>query len=369
LEQGETVKNDYQPVLISPQRYAAIEQRFARLLSAPGLFLLQGEAMIALEAVARGVGRPGSRALNIVTGPYGQGFGNWLSQQGVMVENLVVPFDRAVAVDEVREALAGAEPFDVVSVVHAEAATGAVNNLERIAALARDTGALTVVDAVASVGADPLAIEGWGLDVAVVSAQKALGGPAGVTGVVISEAGWSTITANPNAPRNSMLSLLDWREFWLETDRTALPAIPNHLETSALDEALSRVEDEGLAHVIARHAAVRDACRRGVRALGLSLWVVNDDDAAAVATTVTVPEGIASVELVAAVMSAADGGLTPIISVAPGSLRQRALRISHTGPRATTSDVLAAVAALGLGLQSLGVTCNIGAATEAVLGA
>ena len=39
--------------------------------------------MISLEAVARGVGRPGSRALNIVTGPYGEGFGRWLSEPGV----------------------------------------------------------------------------------------------------------------------------------------------------------------------------------------------------------------------------------------------------------------------------------------------
>ncbi|HEY5010374.1 MAG TPA: hypothetical protein VIH73_04400, partial [Acidimicrobiales bacterium] len=64
---------------MSAQRYAAIEDRFARFLQAPGLFLLQGEAMIPLEAVARSIGRPGSRALNIVTGPYGEGFGRWLA--------------------------------------------------------------------------------------------------------------------------------------------------------------------------------------------------------------------------------------------------------------------------------------------------
>src|SRR5580658_8918913 len=124
------------PQLVSAQLYAAIEDRFARILNAPGLLLVQGEAMIPLEAVARSIGRPGSRALNIVTGPYGEGFGRWLAHQGVYVENLVVPFDRAVTPDEVRATLAGEERFDVVSIVHAEAATGVVNALREIASLA-----------------------------------------------------------------------------------------------------------------------------------------------------------------------------------------------------------------------------------------
>jgi aspartate aminotransferase-like enzyme len=344
------------PKLVDARSYAEIEQRFAQLMDAPQLFLLQGEAMIALEAVARSIGRPGSRALNIVTGPYGDGFGQWLNQQGVAVENLRVPFSQAVSVN------------DIVSIVHAEAATGVVNPLQEIAALARRAGALTVVDAVASVGAEPLEIERWGLDITVISAQKALGGPAGVTGVAISDAGWDYIAANPSAPRNSVLSLVDWREQWLESDQSVLPTIPNHLETRALDLALVRIGDEGLAHVIARHAQARDACRRGVRALGLAPWIDVDAEAAAVATTVSVPAGVAPDELVAASLGAADGGLSPAIGVAPGPLAKQAIRISHTGPRATTAEVLSAVAALGLGLGSLGIASDIGAATAAVTG-
>lgn len=353
--------------LVDAPTYAAIERRFAQVLGAPQLFLLQGEAMIPLEAVARGVGRPGSRALNLVTGPYGESFGRWLAQQGVEVVNLKVPFDRAVRLEEVEEVLSAEDRFDVVSVVHAEAATGVVNRLEEIAVLAHRAGALTVVDAVASVGAEPLEITAWGLDVTVLSAQKALGGPAGVTGVAISDAGWAAIAANPTAPRNSVLSLLDWREQWLESEQIALPTIPNHLEVWALDTALSDIVSEGLANVIARHRAARDACRRGVRALGLQLWVESDDDAAAIVTTVAVPERVSADAVVAAALGAAGGGLTPPISVAPGPLSKRSLRVGHTGPRATTAEVLSVVAALGLGLRSLSIDCDVGGALTAVL--
>jgi aspartate aminotransferase-like enzyme len=346
--------------------YAAIEQRLAQLLNAPAMMLLQGEAIVPLEAVARSIGRPGSRALNIVTGPYGDGFGHWLRQQDVEVTDLKVPFNRAVTLAEVEEALSKGS-FDVVSIVHAEAATGVVNDLAAIASLARDTGALTVVDAVASVGADPLEIEVWGLDVTVVSAQKALAGPAGVTGVAISDAGWTAMEANPSAPRDSVLSLLDWRERWTKGGRRALPTIPNHLETRALGAALDRVNVEGLEHVIARHAGSRDATRRGVRALGLTPWVENAGDAAAVATTVAVPHGVTTDAVVAAARGASGDGLAPALTAAPGPLASQALRVSHTGARATIGDVLSTVAALGIGLRALGVPCDLDTALSAVL--
>jgi aspartate aminotransferase-like enzyme len=354
--------------VVDAQRYAAIEDRFARFLGAPGMFLLQGEAMIPLEAVARSIGRPGSRALNIVTGPYGEGFGRWLAHQGVVVENLIVPFNRAVTPDEVRAALEQQGRVDIVSVVHAEAATGVVNKLDEIAVLAHDAGALTVVDAVASVGAEPLDIEGWGLDVTIVSAQKALSGPAGVTGVAVSDAAWAAIEANAVAPHDSVLSLLDWRDHWLAEDRAALPTIPNHLETLALDDALIELEAEGLVNVIARHAAARDACRRGLRGLGLDPWVEHDDDAAAVATLVTVPHDIAASDFVGAARRVSDAEQPLILAVAPGPLRFEALRVSHTGARATTPDVLAVITALGQGLDALGIQCDIDRATSAVLG-
>jgi aspartate aminotransferase-like enzyme len=352
---------------VDAQRYAQIEERFAQLLSAPNLFLLQGEAMIPLEAVARSIGRPGSRALNIVTGPYGEGFGRWLTEQGVSVRTLAVPFNRAVSLDEVDDALYD-DRFDLVCVVHAEAATGVVNDLASIAIKAQAAGALTVVDAVASVGAEALEIEAWGLDVTVVSAQKALGGPAGVTGIAVSDAAWLAMADNATAPHDSVLSLLDWRQRWLESDRSAIPTIPNHLETLALDVAVTDVMSEGLVHVIARHHDARDASRRGLRALGLAPWVESSAQAASVATIATVPSGVSVEDLVSAARASITNDSSPIVGAAPGPLRGEAIRISHTGARATIDDVLGAVVALGHGLMALGKSCDLEAAIVAVRG-
>jgi len=81
-----------------------------------------------------------------------------------------------------------------------------------------------------------------------------------------------------------------------------------------------------------------------------------------------VPDGIVATDLVSAAHSAHTGDLVPPLGVAPGPLRFDALRISHTGARATIPDVVAAITALGLGLMSLGIDCDTDAATSAVLG-
>src|SRR5580693_8750288 len=114
---------------VEAAEYAEIEADFASLLrTTRDLILMQGESLVALESMARGLGAAGSRALNVITSPYGAAIGRWLAAGGAQVENLDVGFERAVTVAEVEQTLRDSR-FDIVSVVHAEAATSALNPL------------------------------------------------------------------------------------------------------------------------------------------------------------------------------------------------------------------------------------------------
>jgi aspartate aminotransferase-like enzyme len=333
---------------IGAPEYAAIEDRLSALLGTDNdVLLLQGEAILAIEAAARGLGGPETRALNIVTSPYGASLGRWLAVGGCAVENLDVGLERAATLAEVEAALDRGS-FDVVSVVHAEGATGALNPLAEIAGVAREHGALVIADAVASIGAEAVEIDAWGIDLTVIGPHKALGGPSGVCAVAISERGWAALEQNPAAPRDSLLSLLDWRERWLRPGRRELPLIAHHLETRALAATLERSAVEGLDHTVERHRRSRDAARAGVRRLGLRPWIDDDASAAAVATLLAVPESIASGELLALAMRASPGAP---LGLAPGELARRALRINHTGDAARLEAVLAALAGLSLALS------------------
>lgn len=349
--------------MIDAAAYAEVERRLAALLGTErDLVLLPGEAILAIEASARGLGGPGVRVLNLVSGPYGEVVGDWLQAGGAEVKQLAVQFDRPVAVEEVRAAL-GRGPVDVVSVVHAEAATGVVNPLREIAAAAHQAGAAIAVDAVASVGAEPLLTDEWDLDLVVIGPQKALGGPAGVCAVIASERGWAQIAGNPSAPRGSIVSLLDWKERWIDAGRRRLPAYAHEHELRALIGALDELDgDPRLTRLIERHQRARRAVRAGAAALGLEPWVAREQDAASVATLVRPPQGVSVAALVEASARYLDGGRAGLLEPAPGPLQDTAVRVTHTGAAARPEPVLAAITALAGGLRRLGLQADVGGA-------
>jgi aspartate aminotransferase-like enzyme len=348
--------------LVTASEYASIEDQCGEILGTErSTFVFQGEAIVVLEAAARGLGRPGLAALNLVHGPYGGFFGQWLAEAGAQVENLTVPFDQAVEPELVEATLDRLGPVDVISVVHAEAATGVKNDLAAIAHLARSRDALIVVDAVASVGAEPLPIDDWDLDLVVTAPRKALAGPAGVTMVVIGPRGWSALAAQPSPWRGSVLSLLDWWDLWVGTDRSVFPFVPSHLETRALGACMERVAAEGLERVIARHRAAAAATRAALAPLGLECWA-RPSEAASVATLVRPPlEGPLALVAAAQASSLAPPGL---LTLAPPPLDTAAIRVNHTGLQANLAPVLSVVEALGAGLRSLGREADVGAALD-----
>ncbi|MFB6772256.1 pyridoxal-phosphate-dependent aminotransferase family protein [Streptomyces sp. NPDC056337] len=334
-------------------RFAAIEDRVARLLgTAQDVVVMQGEALLPLEGAIRAAAGPGTVALNIVTGPYGQTFGNWLRDCGATVHDLAVPFHTAVSAEQVRGAFAEHPEIDFVSLVHAEAATGNTNPVAEIGEAVRAQGALFYLDAVASVGAEPVLPDAWGVDLCVIGAQKAMGGPAGVSAVSVSERAWARMAANPAAPRRSYLSLLDWKERWIDGGRKALLHAPAQLEMLALEACVERIEAEGPETVMARHAAAAAATRAGALALGgLEPYVYEAEEAAPVATTLRTPSDVDASALVARAL-AADPALP--LAAGGGALAGEMVRVNHYGPDATLMAVQGCLTALGAALTETG---------------
>ncbi|MEU3061387.1 aminotransferase class V-fold PLP-dependent enzyme [Streptomyces subrutilus] len=332
---------------LTAERFASIERGVADLLSTrQDVVITQGEALLPLEGCIRSGARPGSTALNVVTGPYGTTFGNWLRDCGATVVDLAVPFDTAVTADRVAGALAAHPGIDFVSLVHAEAATGNTNPVAEIGEAVRAHGALFMLDAVASVGAEPLLPDAWGVDLCVIGAQKAMGGPAGVSAVSVSERAWARFAENPAAPRRSYLSLLDWKERWIDGGRTTLLHAPAQLEMLALEACLDRIAAEGLPAVMARHAAAAAATRAGAQALGLDPYVIRAAEAAPVATTLRV----ADASLVVAEALAADPSAA--LAAGGGALAREMVRVNHYGTAASLTAVRAALTALATALEA-----------------
>ncbi|KUM81824.1 pyridoxal-phosphate-dependent aminotransferase family protein [Streptomyces curacoi] len=350
---------------LSAARFAAVEDRVARLLGTEqDVVIMQGEALLPLEGAIRGTAGPGTTALNVITGPYGQTFGNWLRDCGATVIDLAVPFHTAVTADQIRQAFAEHPEIDFVSLVHAEAATGNTNPVAEIGEVVGAHGALFYLDAVASVGAEPVLPDAWGVDLCVIGAQKAMGGPAGVSAVSVSERAWARMAANPRAPRRSYLSLLDWKERWIDGGRKALLHAPAQLEMLALEACVERIEADGPAAVMARHRTAALSARAAAVALGggVEPYVYEAAEAAPVATTLRTPAGVVASEVVARALE-----LDPALPLAAGggALAKEMIRVNHYGADATPGAVRGSVAALGAVLAERGLRVDVEGALRA----
>jgi len=335
------------PEAVSAERFDRLGAGVASLLETRlDVVLPQAEAVLPLEAAARGLGRPGLCALNLDTHPYGATFGRWLAESGARVIGLESPRNQAVRPEAVEAALRENPEISLVSFAHAEAATGVANDAAAISGLVREHGALLVIDVVASFGANEVHLDDWGVDVAVLGPQKALAGPAGISIAALSTRAWQEMSGNSRAPRGSALSLLDWKLGWLDSDRSAIPGTPSTLEILALEAALERVQGEGLAKLMLRHRASAAASRSGARGLGLEPFA-GDRDAALVATTLSAPVGLDARLVVSRARASRPVALSPGF----GDLGGHLVRIDHTGQRARIEVVLEALEALAIALE------------------
>lgn len=344
--------------------YALLADRIgAAMRSFDDVVFVQAEAVVALEAVAASLAKPGLKVLNVVTSLYGDYFATWLRRGGAVVETVVAEPGRPVDLAVFQAALDAMDEVDVVVLVHGEAANGVLNPLPEIAESAKARGALLVVDAVASIGAHQFEVQTLGIDIAVIGPQKGLGGPAGLSAISVSEAAWAKIAAEP-ALRLSTLSLLDLKEKWLDLGADALPGTPAPLEFWALDAALDRIdaEEDGIETVIERHQLAARATRAGLRALGVPPWIEDDASASALVTAAPVPAGVEPQALV----DASGGFEGAAISLGVGGVEHLLVRLNHTGIRAAYRPVLANVVAYGQALAALGQSVDIDAAIEAV---
>ena len=359
---GSPVIFDYDPVFL--ERFQETERLLARAYRTDNdVVLMQGEAVLGLEAVARGIVSPGMRCLNLVSGVYAAWFGDWLREYGADVVEVRVPYDEALDPAEVERALAEQGPFALVAIVHSETPSGIENPLAQIGPLAHAHGALMLADVVSSLGGTTLEVDEWHIDIAVAGPQKCLAGPPGMSLIALSPRAWETIEANPSAPRGSFLSVLDWKHRWIDGGRVAFPYTPSVSDVNGVHAALAELHDEGLDAVIARHTLAARATRAGVLGLGLELWARSESYAANCVTAARMPDAVDVAELLAHVRER----YGVMLSGGYGELKAKLVRLGHMGPASRSLYPLVAVAALGRGLADLGARFDVGAGAQAVM--
>src|SRR5262252_1334036 len=263
-----------------------VRSRLGRLFGAPDgsfAFAVSGTGTSGMETCVANLVREGTRATVVVTGYFGDRLAQMCERYGAVVTRLDVEWGRACDADALRKHLK-ANGADIVAMVHAETSTGVCNSVRELAAVAREHGALTMVDAVTSLGGMPLDVGAWGIDACYSCTQKCLGAPSGLAPVVFGPRALEKRVAC----RSFYFDLALLEDYWLRRKY-------HHTMSStliyALYEALSIVEEEGLEARWSRHERNHRALVASLAELGLSL-LPPEPDRLWTLNAVRVPDGV-----------------------------------------------------------------------------
>jgi aspartate aminotransferase-like enzyme len=308
----------------------------------------------AMESAVANLCSPGERVLVVSAGHFGERWQAIASAYGAELETLEYAWGEIPAADDVAARLAELGGAKAVFVTHSETSTGVVCDLQAIGAAVNEHGALSVVDAVSSLGAVPLETDAWHLDAVLSGSQKALMTPPGLAMASVSERAWS---ARGDAPR----FYFDWERTRKAQSSLDAPFTPPVSLIAGLDVALGLLLDAGLEATFERHVRLGRACREGAKAMGLDLFSP-DEDRSAVVTAIRAPEGIDATELVRDLRDRF--GIT--IANGQGVLKGKIFRIGHIG-YFDVFDITTALAAVELVLADLGAEIERGVAVTRAL--
>jgi aspartate aminotransferase-like enzyme len=341
-----------------PDFRAVYERTLARLKD---VFRTEREVLLftasgtgAFESAVANLLAPGDRVVAVSSGSFGERWATMAEAFGAEVVPLRYEWGETPQPDDLARTLADSGGAKAVFLVHSETSTGVVADVQALGAVAREAGALSVVDAVSSLGAVPLETDEWDLDVVVTGSQKALMCPPGLAMAAVSDAAYA-------AQAGDSRFYFDWnrtRKAQAVFDASFTPAVSL---VAALDVALGLLLDGGLETAFDRHVRLGRACREGIKAMGLELFSP-DEDRASVVTAIRVPEGIDGSELLLLLRDRHGVTLAP----GQGALKGKIFRIGHIG-WFDIFDIATALAAVELALTELGADVERGVAVTRAL--
>ena len=333
----------------------------SRLFNAPdhACIPLPGPGTLGMEAGMLNLLEPGDTAVVCINGLFGMRMADMAERAGAEVVRVEQPWGEPVDAEKVEAAL-WARGAKLLAFVHAETSTGALTEPGPLCKLAREHGALTVVDCVTSLGGVSVDAAGWGADVLYSGTQKCLSAPPGLSPFAFSAAAREAVGARKTKPRTWLADLSLLMSYWGGEGGRAYHHTAPVNAIYGLHEAMTALLEEGLDAAIARHRTMHEALASGLAALGLDFHVAKAHRLPQL-NTVLVPEGVDEVAVRARMLDSF--GLE--IGAGVGQLKGKVWRIGLMGASASPRHVRLCLTALADALAAQGQAVSVADALKA----
>lgn len=263
----------------------------------------------------------GDKILAVSIGDFGNRFINIAKIYGLQVDEIIVPWGKAVTLEEVKKNL---KPYHKgLIITHNETSTAVVNPIKEIGKFLNDKDILYIVDAVSSLGGIDIKMDEWNIDILITASQKALMSPPGLAFIGVSKKALYRCE-NSNLPKYYFDYLLAKK--YMDKKEPQNPYTPAVSLISAANEALQMIEKEGLQNVFLRHEKLASKFREEIKNMGLKLYAQDHCYSNTVTAISFEEEGLAS-----KIKDKLDKEYNIIISGGQGSTKGKLIRVGHMG--------------------------------------
>jgi alanine-glyoxylate transaminase / serine-glyoxylate transaminase / serine-pyruvate transaminase len=249
---------------------------------------MSGTGSAAMEASLANTIEPGDTVLVAVKGYFGLRLADMAGRYRANVVTIEKPWGEAFSLAELENAVATHRP-KILAIVHAETSTGICQPMEGIGDLCRQHDCLLLLDTVTSLGAVPLYLDEWKVDLAYSCSQKGLSCPPGLGPFTMGPRAEAKIMARAGKVPNWYLDVTLLNQYW-GSDRVYHHTAPVNMNFG-MREALRLLAEEGLEAAWARHRSNSELLWAGLEALGLELHAPAELRLPTL-TTVRIPAGV-----------------------------------------------------------------------------
>jgi alanine-glyoxylate transaminase/serine-glyoxylate transaminase/serine-pyruvate transaminase len=322
-------------------------------------FAVSGPGSVGMETCFVNLVEPGDKVIVCRNGVFGGRMVENVERCGGVVEIIDDEWGEPVDPQKLEDRLKKHPDTKVVAFVHAETSTGCASDAKTLVEIARRVGAMTIVDAVTSLGGSPVRTDEWHIDAIYSASQKCLSCTPGLSPVSFSQRAVDKVLARKKKGQSWFMDLSLVLNYWSGTTRTYHHTAPTN-SLYGLHEALLLIREEGLDNCWARHYRHHVALKAGLEAMGMR-YVVKEGHRLPQMNAVYVPEGVNELEVRKTLLSE----FNIEIGAGLGPLAGKIWRFGLMGYSCKPENVMLGLSAVGSVLSDMGLPVHVGEAEAA----
>ncbi len=277
----------------------------------------------AMEAVFFNFLDQSDKVLIVNGGTFGQRWVDLCIQHEIPYEQISLDPGQPISLEDLERTLSTQEYSTLLINAH-ETSTGIIYDTKAIGELTQKYGVFFVVDAISTICADIFMMDEWHVDVSLLSSQKALALPPGLSFLALNKKARLRLET-----KTCQSYYFDIKAYLANQSRGQMPFTPVIGHFMMLQERLKDIKLRGIDFFVSRHSKLAEFFRKGLQGLPLSFLPNSPSNAL---TAISCPTDIDAFDLVKRLAA----GFNCFVAPNGGDLKHRVFRVSHLGEQNKT---------------------------------